>query len=166
MIKSFGLFAVLALLAGCTSHSQLKKENVSNPPAGVIKIMSDEQVLTFADLRNVSSYQGNNRLRRLYTINNYTESKKIGKNPDIYVASSRAINVINCDSLERAVFERVYFSQPYALGDVIAIVDEIGQWEPFHKESMMGLIAGMVCQIAPERLKPELPKETRTPVLG
>ncbi|MCL2893454.1 surface-adhesin E family protein [Brenneria sp. MC1SB4.1] len=136
-----------------------------DPPAGVIKIMGGKEIETFADLRTVSSYQGNNRLRRLYMINNYTDRTKIRENPEIYISSSRAINVVNCDTYERAVFERIYFSQPYALGEVVAKTGEVGQWASFPKASMMGVLADMVCQIDPARLKTEPPKERRTPLL-
>jgi len=166
MIKPIILGTVIVLLAGCSNQNKPRTVNDSEKPAGVVKIMSDKDIDTFADLRTVSSYQGNNRLRRFYTINNYTKHSKILKNPDIYIFSSRAINVVNCDTNERAVFERVYFSQSYAQGEVVAKTDQIGQWQSFDKRSMMALIAGMICQIDPERLKAEPPKETRTPLIN
>lgn len=163
MIKPFLACAVIGLLCACAPKSA--PPPVGEPPKGLFKIMDGDNVITWIDLRSVSAWQGNPNLRRIYMINNYTKRSLIQKEPALYISSSRAINVINCERSERAVFERVYFSLPYAEGEVIAIRDEIGQWEAFPKSSPIGMFATVICKIEPEKLKPEPPKETRKPLV-
>lgn len=164
MIKPLLICAAVGALCACAPKSS--PPPVGEPPAGMLKVLTDTKELTsWLDTRSVSTWQDNPRLRRVYMINNYSKRTLILEKPPVYISSSRAINVINCDKNERAVFERVYFSEPYAEGQVISITHEIGQWQPFPKESLMGIFAAAMCQIAPEKLKPQPPKETRKPLL-
>ncbi|MFS2222087.1 surface-adhesin E family protein [Pantoea sp. B65] len=158
--------AVLISLAGCASQTSPQPPAVGKPPAGFVRMLSNEQVMTYADLHQISSYQGNSHLRRFYIINNYTPQTRIKEKPPIYIASSRVINVINCDTQERAQFEHIFFSQPYGQGEVVTMGDAVGQWHAFPKDSLMGMMADMICKIDPARLKPEPAKETRVPLLG
>jgi len=87
-------------------------------------------------------------------------------NPPVYIASSRVINVVNCDTHQRAQFERIYLSEYWGQGDAIAKRGSVGQWESYPAESLLGAMAGRICQIKPEYLKPEPPKDTRPTVLG
>lgn len=113
----------------------------------------------------ISTYQGNDHLRRFYFINNYAEKTLIIKNPPVYIASSRAIDVINCDKNQRAVMARTYFSKPFAEGDVVHVTQDVGQWESYPKDSLFGIIAESMCSIPVEKLKPEPAKDNRKPLL-
>lgn len=156
---------VLLMLTGCTGIGKPLLQSTPKPPAGVIKILEDQKVTSYIDLRVISTYQGNDHLRRFYFINNYAEQELIIKNPPVYIASSRAIDVINCDKNERAIMARTYFSKPFAEGDVIHVSQDVGQWESFPKGSLFGIIAESMCSIPVEKLKPEPAKESRKPLL-
>lgn len=103
----------------------------------------------------VSMYQGNNHLRKFYMINNYKETKRISSHPPVYANSSRTINIINCDKNQRSVMGWTLFTKPYAEGDIIYAKPDIGQWESFPPQSIIGMIAQLLCKIPPDRLKPE-----------
>jgi len=165
-MKPFILCAALTLLLGCTSKSKLHAPEVGPRPAGLVKLLEDDTGGTYADMRNVSSYQNNVHLRRFFLINNYIGPQRMKTDPAVYVASSTVINVVNCDTQQRAQFERIYLSQYWGEGDVIGKRNAIGQWESFPKESLFGIIASGVCNIDATRLKPEPLKDTRQPLLG
>ncbi|MFP1759369.1 surface-adhesin E family protein [Lonsdalea quercina] len=152
---------ILIILTGCsgTTKPQVKA------PAGFIKILEDESVTSYVDFRVISTYQGNSHLRRFYFINNYAEQALIIKKPPVYVSSSRAIYVINCDKNQRAVMSRTLFTNQFAEGDLIHVAQDVGQWETFPKESLFGIIAKRMCSIPVEKLKPEPAKENRKPLL-
>lgn len=164
MIKPLLTAAAITLLCACSAPKSTPP-TPGEAPRGVVKLMGGDNIITWLDLRTVSSWQGNPQLRRVYMINNYIKPSLIKENPDLYISSSRAINVINCERSERAVFERVYFTEPFAEGKVVSIRQEIGQWEAFPKDSLAGMFARLICKIEPERLKPQPPKETRQPIL-
>lgn len=167
MIKPLLLCGAVALLTACAGAGKPQPVVAGDPPHGVIKLLLDDKGGMYADLRAVSTWQGNARLRRFYLINNYSEQTVLNKDPRLVITSSRANNVINCDTQERTLFERIYFSQPYAQGEAIAASrqDAIGQWHSFPKESLIGIVAEMVCQIDPSRLKPE-PAKSEPTLLG
>ncbi|WP_436859175.1 surface-adhesin E family protein [Citrobacter tructae] len=165
-MKRLLLCVTLALLAGCTSQTQSQAPQLTPRPAGLVKLLEDDTGGTYADMRTVSSYQGNTQLRRFYLINNYVGPRQMQTTPPVYVASSSVINVVNCETKQRAQFERIYYSQYWAQGDVIAKRAAIGQWEPYPEESLIGIIATSVCQIKAATLKPEPPRDTHTPLLG
>ncbi|WP_231889215.1 surface-adhesin E family protein [Mangrovibacter phragmitis] len=74
------------------------------------------------------------------------------------------MNVVNCDTHQRAQFERIYFSQYWGKGDVIAKRSPTGQWKDIPENSLAGIMGNAVCQIDPTRLKPEPPRDTRPPL--
>lgn len=100
---------VLLMLTGCTGTTKPQPQTPAKAPAGLIKILEDESITSYVDFRVISTYQGNSHLRRFYFINNYAERTLIIKNPPVYVSSSRAIDVINCDKNQRAVMGRSLF---------------------------------------------------------
>lgn len=176
MIKPLLLCGAVALLTACAGAGKSPSAETSepqavaagDPPHGVIKLLLDDEGGTYADLRAVSTWQGNSRLRRFYIINNYSKQTVIHQDPPLIITSSRANSVINCDTQERTLFDRIYFSKPYAQGDAIASSrqDAVGQWSAFPKESLIGIVAGMVCQLDPSRLKPEPPAQSEPTRLG
>lgn len=164
MIKQIILCSILISLCGCATNS--RPPVTGEAPKGLVKLMADDKIITYADFRIVSSYQGNPRLRQFYMINNHTVPTLIRKKPKIYITSSRTINIVNCDKYQIARFEHIYFSLPYAQGDAVAKTKAFGQWESFNKISLIGMITDMLCNIPPERLKPQPPKDTSNLLLG
>jgi hypothetical protein len=156
---------VLFMLTGCTGTTKPQPKTPAKVPAGFIKILEDESVTSYADFRVISTYQGNSHLRRFYFINNYKDQALIIKNPPVYVSSSRAIDVINCDKNQRAVMGRSLFSEPFAEGELVHAEQDVGQWETYPKDSLFGIIAESMCSIPVEKLKPEPAKENRKPLL-
>ncbi|MFJ5160024.1 surface-adhesin E family protein [Pantoea sp. NPDC088449] len=156
---------VLFMLSGCAGTTTPQPQTPTKAPAGFIKVLADERVTSYVDFRVISTYQGNSHLRRFYFINNYAKQTQIIKNPPVYVSSSRAIDVINCDKNQRAVMGRTLFSKPFAEGDLIHASPDVGQWETYPKDSLFGIIAESMCSIPVERLKPEPAKENRKPLL-
>jgi hypothetical protein len=163
-MKKLALLLLLTL-AGCAGTSNPQSQAPAKTPAGFIKILEDERVTSYVDFRVISTYQGNSHLRRFYFINNYAEQTLIIKDPPVYISSSRAIDVINCDNNQRAVMGRSMFSRPFAEGDLIHSEPDVGQWEAFRKDSLFGIIAESMCSIPVEKLKPEPAKENRKPLL-
>lgn len=155
----------LLMLTGCAGISTPRPQTPVKAPAGLIKILENDDVTSYVDFRVISTYQGNSHLRRFYFINNYAKRTQIMADPAIYVSSSRAIDVINCDKNQRAVMGHSLFSEPFAEGDLIHADLDIGQWETFPKDSLMGIMAESMCSIPVEKLKPEPAKETRKPLL-
>ncbi|MGP4128682.1 surface-adhesin E family protein [Pantoea tagorei] len=96
-MKKLIWLASLMLLTGCAATSQPRPQPSAKAPAGLVKILADDQLTSYIDYRVISTYQGNSHLRRFYLINNYAERTLIIKEPPVYVSSSRAIDVINCD---------------------------------------------------------------------
>lgn len=166
MMKLLVLCAAFTLLAGCANLTQTKKPTPGPRPDGIVILLNDSSGNVYTDLRTVSTYQGNPHLRRFYLISNYNEPRRVRDNPPVYIASSRVINVVNCDTHQRALFERIYFSDYWGEGEAIAKRGSVGQWESYPEESLIGIVAGMTCQIKPERLKPEPAKDTRPTLLG
>lgn len=156
---------VLLMLTGCTGTTKPQPQTPAKAPAGLIKVLKDESITSYVDFRVISTYQGNSHLRRFYFINNYAERTLIIKNPPVYVSSSRAIDVINCDKNQRAVMGRSLFSKPFAEGDLVHAGLDVGQWETYPKDSLFGIIAESMCSIPFEKLKPEPAKENRKPLL-
>lgn len=161
MIKPVILCAMVAVLAGCAVPNQPKAPVLGPRPAGLVKLLGDDADGVYADFRVVSTYQGNPHLRRFYMISNYGQPRRITDNPPVYIASSRVISVVNCDTQQRAQFERIYLTQYWGEGEPVLKRESAGQWESFPKDSLMGIFAGAVCQIKPEHLKPEPQKDTR-----
>lgn len=155
----------LLLLTGCAGTSKPLPQTQVKAPAGLIKVLSDDDLTSYADFRVISTYQGNPHLRQFYFINNYAQQRLIIKDPPVYIASSRAINVINCEQNQRAVLNRSMFSKPFAEGILVHAGAEPGQWNTFPKDSLFGMIAESMCNIPVERLKPEPPKDNRKPLL-
>ncbi|WP_224481393.1 surface-adhesin E family protein [Pantoea agglomerans] len=153
------------LLTGCAATSQPRPQPPAKAPAGLVKILADDQLTSYIDYRVISTYQGNSHLRRFYLINNYAERTLIIKEPPVYVSSSRAIDVINCDKNQRAILGHSLFSRPFAEGELVHADLEPGQWKTYPKDSLMGIVAESMCAIPVEKLKPEPPKETRKPLL-
>lgn len=168
MIKPVLLCSAIALLTACAGAGKPQPVVAGDPPHGVIKLLLDETGGTYADMRTVSTYQGNPRLRRFYLINNYTDPAIIKQDPPLIIRSSRAVSVINCDTQERAQFERIFFSQFYAQGEAIASSrqDTVGQWSHFPEQSLIGIVAGMLCRLDPSRLKPEPSAQSEPTLLG
>lgn len=163
MKKLTGL--ALLMLTGCAMNNKPQPQTPEKAPPGFVKILQDDKITSYIDFRVISTYQGNSHLRRFYFINNYAQQTKIIDNPPLYIASSRAINVINCDKNQRAVMGRSFYSKPFAEGELVHASVEIGQWESFPENSLIGITAGMMCRIPVEKLKPEPAKESRKPLL-
>lgn len=155
----------LLMLTGCTMSHKPSLQTPAKTPAGFIKILEDDEITSHVDYRIISTYQGNNQLRRFYFINNYAKPSEIIKNPPVYISSSRVINVINCAKNQRAVMGRTYFSKPFAEGELVHAEPDIGQWESFPENSIFGIFAESMCKISVEKLRPEPAKETRKPIL-
>lgn len=153
------------LLTGCALKNTSSPDTPAKKTAGLIKVLTDNHGIAYADLRIVSMYQGNNHLRRFYMISNYKESTRISSNPPVYANSSRTINVINCEKNQRSVMGWTLFTKPYAEGDIIYAKPDIGQWENFPPQSIIGMIAQQLCKIPPDRLKPEPGEDIRKPLL-
>lgn len=153
------------LLSGCALKNTSSPDTPAIKPAGLIKLLTDDHAISYADLRIVSMYQGNNHLRRFYMISNYKETKPISSHPPVYANSSRTINVINCDKNQRSVMGWTLFTKPYAEGDIIYAKPDIGQWENFPPQSIIGMLAQLLCKIPPERLKPEPAEDITKPLL-
>lgn len=166
MKKQLLICLSLALLAGCTAKSTPTYTPDPAPPKGVVKLLTDNDGSVWADLRTISAYNGNPNLRQFYMLSSYKPHVLEMKKLHISIRSSRVITVINCTTHERARFERVAFTQPFAQGEVIVITQEIGQWESYPQNSPLGLVGGMVCKIPADRLKPAPARETRKPLLG
>ncbi|MEI9689342.1 surface-adhesin E family protein [Kosakonia cowanii] len=161
----FPLWLMFFLLTGCALKNTTSPDTPAKKPAGLIKLLSDDHAINYADLRMVSMYQGNSHLRRFYMINNYKETKRISSQPPVYVNSSRTINVINCDKNQRSVMGWTLFTKPYAEGDIIYAKPDIGQWESFPPKSIIGMLAQLLCKIPADRLKPEPSQDIRKPLL-
>jgi len=159
------LYLAIVLLAGCVSHKQTDAPVQGARPAGFMPLLEDKTGGTYVDFRTISAYRGNTRLRRFYTVNNYLPPTPI-KNPSVWIASSRVVNVVNCDTKERALFERIYLSEYWGAGEAIAKRKPVGQWESFPENSLFGIVASSVCLIKAESLKPEPSPDTRKMVLG
>ena len=84
----------------------------------------------------------------------------------VYIASSSVINLVNCETKQRTQFERIYFSQDWAKGDVIAKRAPIGLWETYSEESLLCIIVTSVCRIIVAMLKPEPPRDPHIPLMG
>lgn len=84
----------------------------------------------------------------------------------VYIACSSIINLVNCETKQRTLFERIYFSQYWAKGDVIAKRAPISQWEPYSEESLLVIIVTSVCRIKVAMLKPEPPRAPHIPLMG
>lgn len=155
------LIAAVLLLTGCAQNPAPKPPVPGTPPHGVIKMMADKELVSWADLRALSTYQGKPQMRRFYIINNYAKPPLMVEHPPLYIASSRAVNVIDCQTKQRAVLQRLMFSEPFASGELMNRAIEPGQWESYDPRSLIGMIAGMACQIPVSHLKPEPPEDPR-----
>ncbi|ELY5928695.1 surface-adhesin E family protein [Cronobacter turicensis] len=156
---------IIFLLTGCALKNTESPDAPAKQPAGLIQVMSNDYVISYADLRIVSMYQGNSHLRKFYMISNYKETKRIRSQPPVYANSSRTVNVINCDENQRSVMGWTLFTKPYAEGDIIYAKPELGQWKNFPPESITGMLAQAMCKIPPDRLKPEPGEDIRKPLL-
>nr|WP_154324994.1 surface-adhesin E family protein [Pantoea sp. 201603H] len=165
-MKILIFFTAVILLAGCNNQSKLQGQQIEPRPTGLVKLLEDDTGGMYADMRNISSYQGNTRLRRFSLINNYIDARRVQTDPPVYIASSTVINVVNCDTKMRAQFERIYFSRYWGDGDVIAKRSSVGQWEVFPAESLIGIVASAACSIDATHLKSELSRDTRPSLLG
>ena len=110
MKKLTGL--ALLMLTGCAMNNKPQPQTPEKAPPGFVKILQDDKITSYIDFRVISTYQGNSHLRRFYFIDNYAQQTKIIDNPPLYIASSRAIYVINCDKNQRSVMGRTFFSKP------------------------------------------------------
>ncbi|VTP16931.1 hypothetical protein PUATCC27989T_04910 [Phytobacter ursingii] len=161
MFKPLLVCAAFFTLYGC-ANPVMTKSTATTPPKGMFKLLEDDKGSTWADLRSVSRYKGNDHLRRIYIINNYIPPRPVSQ---WQVSSSRTVNVINCDTFERASFDKAFMTLPFGEGDIVATSDEIGRWSSFPKESLIGIVAESVCRITPASLKPEPGPESRKPLL-
>ncbi|OCQ53444.1 hypothetical protein Ppb6_01331 [Photorhabdus australis subsp. thailandensis] len=160
-MKRLFIIAGISLLAGCANYATQAVK-----PPNMVKVLDNNRATTYFSFEGISAYNNNPHLRQFYTINNYKEPGVISKEKNLSIYSSRTINVVNCDRMETAAFELTFFSEPFAKGLVIARRDEVGQWRTFSEKSIIEMIRGLVCRIDPSRLKPALPKDTQTPLLG
>jgi hypothetical protein len=162
MFKPLLICTALLALYGCAAPTTSKSTSAT-APKGMFKLLGDDKGSYWADLRNVSRYKGNDHLRRIEMVNNYLPPRPIGK---WQVSSSRTVNVINCDTSERASFDKAFMTLPFGEGDIVATDDETGRWASFPRDSLMGIVAEAVCKIPAANLKPEPGPETRKPLLG
>lgn len=154
-MKRLPCLAAVVLLGGC-AHSSVQHKAVAEapvtPPAGMIKLLEDAQLATYFNARSIALYQGNPLLRQFYLINNYLEPTATNDKPPT-IRSSRATRVINCERDEMAEFGRVYFSQPFALGQEVARKSDIAQWEPLQRQSLIGILRDAVCKLDAAKLR-------------
>ncbi|AZL73437.1 MULTISPECIES: surface-adhesin E family protein [Pseudomonas] len=148
-MKRLPCLAAVVLLGGC-AHGTVPHKAVTEAPAtapkGMFKLLEDAELATYFDADSVALYQGNRNLRQFYLINNYLGPAAPGDKPPA-IRSSRATRVINCERDEMAQFGRVYFSQPFALGDEVARKSDIAQWGPLERQSLIGKLRDVMCNI-------------------
>lgn len=89
-MKRLLLYVALTLLAGCTSQNKSQAPQFTPQPAGLVKLLEDDTGGTYADMRTVSSYQGNTQLRRFYLINNYIGPRQMQSNPRFILPAHRS----------------------------------------------------------------------------
>lgn len=158
-MKRLQCLAAVLLLGGCAHGTVPQKTSAEAPimpPAGMIKLLDTPEVATYFDIRSVEVYQGNPHLRQFYLINNYLGPVAPSGKPR-EIRSSQAMEVVNCARDEMARFGRVYFSQPFALGDEVARKGDIAQWTPLERQSMNGTLRNLVCSIDAAHLRPGNP---------
>ncbi|MDU9402708.1 surface-adhesin E family protein [Pseudomonas sp. zfem004] len=147
-MKRLPCLAAVLLLGGC-SHSTVPQKAVTEapatPPKGMFKLLADAELATYFDADSIALYKGNRNLRQFYLINNYLAPAPSDKPP--VIRSSRATRVINCERDEMAQFGRVYFSQPFAQGHEVARKNDIAQWEPLQRQSLIGKLRDAMCSI-------------------
>lgn len=155
--------ATVLLLAGC-AHDAAKNEapptaaptgqpaTPPDKPVGMFEIMSTPELATYFNANSVALYQGKPQLRQFNLINNYAKPAKVGSG-ETWVRSSSALRVINCERDESAQFGRVYFTEYFAKGEVFLRKNETPQWEPLIRQSILGQLRDMVCQLDPARLR-------------
>jgi len=154
-MKHLSCLAVALLLGGC-AHGTAPQKAAAEPPVtrpdGMFKLLEDAELATYFDARSVALYQGNPQLRQFYLINNYLGPTNAGsKLPEI--RSSRATRVINCERDEMAQFGRVYFTQPFAQGQEVTRKNDIPQWGPLERQSLIGKLRDVVCNLDAARLR-------------
>ena len=154
-MKRLAYLAAVLLLGGCAHgtapHKAMAEAPVTRPP-GMFKLLEDAELATYFDARSVALYQGNPQLRQFYLINNYLGPAAPGdKSPEI--RSSQVVRVINCEQDQTAQFGRVYFSQPFAQGQEVARKDDIAQWKPLQRQSLIGNLRDAVCKIDATHLR-------------
>lgn len=160
-MKPLLMIIAIALVTGCAPQTQ----KVEDKPPHMAKLVDNKELTTYLSFESLSLYNGNPHLRQFYLINNYKQPSVISKDKGITIRSSHAINVVNCVRLERAVFDRVYFSETFGKGKVIAKRESIGQWESFPENSIAGIIREMVCKIPAEKLKSLSLKNDQQPLI-
>ena len=152
-MKRLPCLAAVLLLGGCahgTAPQKAVAEAPTTPPAGMFKLLEDAELATYFDARSVALYQGNPHLRQFYLINNYLGPATPSGTG---IRSSRAIRVINCERDEMAQFGRVYFSEPFALGNEVTRKSDTPQWGPLERQSLIGTLRDSVCKIDAARLR-------------
>lgn len=170
MIKYAFMCIASALLASCASQTnqQYQQPRADNLPEWMLKLKDDDKEFIYADLRTISSYHGNQHLRRLYVITNYPRANhfksKVFKSIPTML-STRDSRVINCDTQETVLSEELFFSQYWAEGEVILKNSRVSQWQSIPKGSIMEFLANVACDIEPSSLKAEPAEDTRIPLL-
>lgn len=154
MIRAWYLGAAL-LLGGC-AQGPAKTAPAPTPepakPAGVFKIMETPELASYFAAYSIALYHGNPQLRQFYILHNYRDPARIGDDKPL-VRSSRALLVINCERDEKAQFGRTYFSEPFAQGVEVVSKNDIPQWEPFERQSMLGELRNITCGLDPARMR-------------
>ncbi|MCQ9390880.1 surface-adhesin E family protein [Pseudomonas viridiflava] len=150
-MKPLPCLTAVLLLGGC-AHGTVSQKAADEAPVGMFKLLEDSELTTYFDAHSVSLYQGNPHLRQFYLINNYLGPAASSARPP-EIRSSRAIQVVNCERDEMAQFGRVYFSQPFALGNEMARKSDIPQWVPLERQSLLGNLRDAVCKINAAHLR-------------
>lgn len=152
--------AAVLLLSGC-AHDTVPQNAVvqapATPPAGMFKLLEDAELATYVDARSVALYKGNPHLRQFYLINNYLGAAVRGDDPP-RILSSRATRVINCEQDQMAQLGRVYYPQPFALGQEVTRKTDTPQWKKFERQSLIGILRDSVCKLDASRLRPGNPE--------
>lgn len=140
-MKPLLALAGAVLLSGCAHQPQAAVQ-----PEGVFKLVETDDLITYFSAKSVTLYDNNPHLRQFYLINNYKAPAFIEELKQT-ISSSRATRVINCERDEVTDIERVYFSEPFALGAEVTKKAEKAQWRAFPRQSVIGDLRGLVCGV-------------------
>lgn len=154
MNRAWCLSAVI-VLGGCThdaAQTSTPPQVQPTPPVNMFTVLATPELATYFAGDSLALYQNNPQLRQFYLVNNYGKPTQLsGGKPPIY--SSRATRVINCERDESAQFGRVYFSEPFAKGVEVMRKEDVAQWTPFPRQSLLGELRNLACGIDAARLK-------------
>lgn len=137
---------LLALVSVVALSSCAHQPQVPAKPPGVFKLVETADLITYFSAKSLTLYDNNPHLRQFYLINNYKQPLFVESLKQT-ISSSRATRVINCERDEVTHIERVYFSEPFALGVEVTKKPEQSQWRAFPRQSLIGDLREMACGV-------------------